>query len=107
MCTSTKPLLQLLVRLELSNFDAVDGQSGIANLLYVVLAHLAYPEHAVTLQTGTDEVDVRIAERFVEGAAANQYEVDEVAGEFEQQAFRRVELPGAEPVVRKPNAVII
>ena len=53
-----------------------------------VFAHLANPKDPMPLQASMSEIDGAFVERPVEVAAANQNEIHEVAGEFQQAGLR-------------------
>jgi len=53
------------------------------------------------------EIDGALAQRLVEVTALDQDQVEEVAGEFEQQPFARIVLPGSEQTVTEPSAVAV
>ena len=45
------------MRVELGYLNAIDGRPRFTNLADVLFVHLADPEHAVSLQSSTSEID--------------------------------------------------
>src|SRR5438270_172455 len=102
-----EPFFQSFLRLELGDLNAVDGWPGFADRFDVRFAHLLNPHHAMALEPAGRKVDGPFVQRHVEIAAPNQHEIDEIAGELEQQPFRRIVPPRAEPALGEPGTVAI
>ena len=85
----------------------IAGRPFLTYLPAFFLAHLTDPKHAMPLQAGVRQIDGTLIQRPVDVAAADQDEIHEVAGEFQQQPVGGMVLPGSEPGIRKPDTVAI
>ena len=74
-----EPFTARLVIAEFADQDAVDGRTAFAHAFDVFFRHLANPQNSRPLQSRVREVNRAVAERLVEIAAPDQYQIDNVA----------------------------